>query len=299
MKKAILFLTLCFSVTFIGFAQQSAQQAGSFPPNPVEKPGWKLTFQDEFDRPKLNDALWYPAYRTGRKEHFKRIGIESRWYDNNAHYLIEDGILKLRVDENLPFRPKKEMPCVSCIMTSDHRFGETTETYQLLEKFAQKYGWFEIRCKTVRGVPGVYSAFWLHQTDPTDQEYTPEGVRRKIGDGVIEIDIFEQWSWREKQRTDFNVHFTTDGHHACMLDFDPCEDFHVYALEWKEGELNWYVDNKKVYTYSGQTPQKKMFILVALFHRPDGYGGTKSEPDQLTFPKDFEIDYIRVYQAEH
>ena len=30
---------------------------------PVEKPGWKLTFQDEFDRPQLNDMYWFPAYR--------------------------------------------------------------------------------------------------------------------------------------------------------------------------------------------------------------------------------------------
>jgi len=295
MKKVIVLFTLSIGATLM-FAQQSTQKIGSVPPNPIEKPGWQLTFQEEFDRPKLDDAKWYPAYRTGRMEYMKRIGAETRFLDSNAHYLIEDGILKLRVDENLPFRPQKVMQSVSCIMTSDHRFGETTETFQILEKFSQKYGWFEIRCKTVRG-PGVYSAFWLHQTDPTDQEYTPEGVKRKVGDGVVEIDIFEQWSWLEKQRIDFNVHFTKDGTYACMLDFDPCEDFHIYALEWKEGELNWYIDGKKVYTYSGPTPQKKMFILVALFHRP-GHKGGKFELDQLTYPLDFEVDYIRVYQAK-
>ena len=31
---------------------------------PWEKPGWKLTFHDEFDRPQLNDMYWFP--RTGR-----------------------------------------------------------------------------------------------------------------------------------------------------------------------------------------------------------------------------------------
>jgi hypothetical protein len=28
----------------------------------LEKPGWKLTFHDEFDRPQLNDMYWYSAY---------------------------------------------------------------------------------------------------------------------------------------------------------------------------------------------------------------------------------------------
>ena len=161
------------------------------PVPPLEKPGWKLTFHDEFDRPQLNDMYWFAAYRSGRKEYFKRIGQESRWVDHNAHYVIEDGILKLRIDEKLPFRPDKSTPCVSCIQTSDHRFGATTAEYQILDKFAQKYGWFEIRCKCPRG-EGLLSAFWLHQTDPTKQEYTPEGRRKEVGDGVVEIDIIEQ-----------------------------------------------------------------------------------------------------------
>jgi hypothetical protein len=40
----------------------------------LEKPGWRLTFHDEFDRPQLNDMYWFAAYRSGRKEYFKRIG---------------------------------------------------------------------------------------------------------------------------------------------------------------------------------------------------------------------------------
>ncbi len=74
--------------------------------------------------------------------------------DHNAHVVIEDGILKLRIDEKLPFRPDKSTPCVSCIQTSDHRFGATTAEYQILDKFAQKYGWFEIRANA-RGAKGL------------------------------------------------------------------------------------------------------------------------------------------------
>lgn len=28
----------------------------------IEKPGCKLEFHDEFDRPQLNDMYWYPAF---------------------------------------------------------------------------------------------------------------------------------------------------------------------------------------------------------------------------------------------
>ena len=81
----------------------------------MKSEGWSPPADDEFDRPQLNDIYWYSAYRSGRKEYFKRIGHKSRWVDHNAHYVIEDGILKLRIAEKLPFRHDKSTPCVSCI----------------------------------------------------------------------------------------------------------------------------------------------------------------------------------------
>jgi hypothetical protein len=264
---------------------------------PIEKPGWRLTFQDEFDRPQLNDMYWFPAYRSGRKEYFKRIDKESRWTDHNAHYVIEDGVLKLRIAADLPFRPSKSTPCVSCIQTSDHRFGATTDEVQILDKFAQKYGWFEIRCRLPRG-EGLMSAFWLHQHDPTKQEYTPEGGRLGLDAGVREIDIFEQqgrYIGDTQSKVDLNVHFTENGHARPAVPVDASADFHTWAMEWQEGRIDWYLDGDCIHSYVGPTPQEKMFILVALFQ----YSGWIGEIDpNLNYPRDFEIDHIRVYARD-
>ncbi len=277
-------------------ASGPAAAADDAPAPPLEKPGWKLTFHDEFDRPQLNDMYWFAAYRSGRKEYFKRIGYPSRWVDHNAHYVIQDGLLKLRIDKALPFRPDKSTPCVSCIQTSDHRFGATTKEYQILDKFAQKYGWFEIRCKCPRG-EGLLSAFWLHQHDPTKQEYTPEGRRKKVDEGVVEIDIIEQQGrciGDASSSVDLNVHFTKDAHHRPKLGIDASR-FHVWAMEWQEGRVDWYVDGKVIGAYKGPTPQEKMFILIALFQYSGWIGNI--DPD-MTYPRDFEIDYVRVYARE-
>ena len=267
-------------------------------PNPIEKPGWKLTFHDEFDSPLLNDQYWYAAYRTGRIEYLKRLGTDGLYHNHNALYKIEGGMLKLMIDETVPPRLNKTAPAVSCLMTSDHRFGKDATEFQVLEKFSQKYGWFETRCKSIRG-SGLYTAFWLHQTDPTDQEFTPQGQRKQAGDGVVEIDIFEMLGKETASGNNhFNVHFPIkDGHYQYKMEFDPSEDFHIYAMEWQEGEINWYVDNIKVQTYKGDTPQKKMFVLLALFHgaHPDWVGKV---PDNQTYPVVFEVDYVRVYQKE-
>jgi len=264
---------------------------------PPIKPGWKLTFADDFDRPQLNDMYWYPAYRSGRKEYFRRIGFPSRWVDHNAHFVIEDSILKLRIDDRLPFRPKPAHPCVSCITTSDHRFGPTTESFQIMEKFAQKYGWFEIRARCPRG-SGLLSAFWLHQCDPTKQEYTPEGQRKDLAAGAVEIDIIElqgRYNTPAGNDVNLNVHFTEKGHYLHHNDFDAADGFHVWAMEWEERRIAWYCDDVCMEEYIGPTPPGKMFVLLALFQ----YSGWIGEIDTaMVYPKDFEIDYVRVYQRE-
>ena len=267
-------------------------------PNPLDKPGWKLTFHDEFDSRLLDDQYWYAAYRTGRIEYLKRIGTDGLYHNSNALYKIEDGMLKLMVDETVPPRLKKTDAAVSCLMTSDHRFGKDVTDFQVLEKFAQKYGWFEIRCKSIKGT-GLYTAFWLHQTDPTDQEFTPQGKRKEAGDGVVEIDIFEMLGQEAAEGNNhFNVHFPKEGgHYQYKMGFNPSEDFHIYAMEWQEGEINWYVDNKKVQTYKGDTPQKKMFMLLALFHGVHT-GWIGNIPENQTYPVVFEVDYVRVYEKK-
>jgi beta-glucanase (GH16 family) len=295
MKTMKHFFQLLLATIFCAVISSHVETAEPIPP--LEKPGWKLTFHDEFDRPKLDDHYWFSSYRAGRKIWFKQKGIPSRWADPNAHYVLENGILKLRIDEKFPTRTEKSIRCVSSIQTSDHRYGETENDFQVLDKFAQKYGWFEVRCKIPEG-GGLHSAFWLLQTDPTKQEYTPENRRRKLGEGIVEIDIFEQLGTKTKTGViDFNVHFTNNGGCEYKLGFDPSKDFHVYALEWKEGELNWYVDGQKAKTYLGETPQLKMFILLGLYQGavPDWTGPT--DPN-MHYPRDFEIDYVRVYSKK-
>lgn len=260
-----------------------------------EKPGWELTFHDEFDRPQLNDIYWYPAYRSGRVEYLKRCGLPQRWVDHNAHYVIEDSLLKLRISETLPFRPEKSHQCVSCVTTSDHRIGATPDQYCILEKFSQKYGLFEVRCRIPRG-EGLLSAFWLHQVDPAKQEYTIDGRRKTVGEGVLEIDIFEQqgrYVSDTESKVDLNVHFTEDAHFLHPLPVDVSNDFHVWAMEWEEGCIRWYFDGNVIKIWKGPTPQGKMFILLALFQYSGWIGNV--DPD-LVYPKDFEIDYVRVYR---
>ena len=213
----------------------------------------------------------------------------------NAHYVIENGMLKLRIDERLPARPEKEDGCVSSVQTSDFRFGATVQEYQILDKFVQKYGRFEIRCRMPSG-DGLRSVFKLLQHDPAAQEVTPDG--KKISQGVVEINVIEQFGNKtEQQIIHCNVNMTDKGHFEHKMDFNPSKEFHVYALEWEEGKLRWYIDEKQIAEYTGETPQQKMFILLSLYQN-DGEEGTGNTDPNMTYPRDFEIDYLRVYAKD-
>jgi len=66
-------------------------------------------------------------------------------------------------------------------------------------------------------------------------------------------------------------------------------------MEWEERRIAWYCDDVCMEEYIGPTPPGKMFVLLALFQ----YSGWIGEIDTaMVYPKDFEIDYVRVYQRE-
>ena len=69
-------------------------------------------------------------------------------------------------------------------------------------------------------------------------------------------------------------------------------------MEWEEGQLTWYIDGQKYWRYLGPTPQKEMMILLGMYQlgaNPKFAGWLKPTPDNLPYPLDFEIDYVRVY----
>ncbi len=61
--------------------------------------------------------------------------------------------------------------------------------------------------------------------------------------------------------------------------------------------MDWYLGGQKLHTYIGETPQEKIFVLLGLYQSalPEWIGPT--DPD-LPYPRDFEIDDIRVYELQ-
>ena len=46
--------------------------------DPQEAAAWRLTFDEEFDAPALDETKWYAGYRNGQFEYYKRVGALDR-----------------------------------------------------------------------------------------------------------------------------------------------------------------------------------------------------------------------------
>jgi len=159
-----------------------------------------------------------------------------------------------------------------------------------------KYGRIEARIK-LPGTPGFVPAFWMLPEDNLFGWWPISG----------EIDIMEHPT-NQINKIYGTVHtqaynsFTGSGPRGSNITIPDAEtEFHVYAIEWTEEQIDFYVDEQKYYTFSNDLsgsatwPFNQPFYVILNLAVGGGWVG---EPTNSTiFPAVMEIDYVRVYQT--
>lgn len=151
------------------------------------------------------------------------------WRKNNVTF--EDGKMQLTID-NDPV-PKQGIPYSGAEFRSKDFYG---------------YGRYEVCMKAIKN-DGVVSSFFTY-TGPSDNNPWDE----------IDIEILG----KDTTKVQFNYFTDGKGGHEYMHDlgFDSAEDFHVYAFEWYEDKIVWFVDGEEVYTADKKIPVTKSKIMM-------------------------------------
>ena len=231
----------------------------------ADKPGWTLTFEDTFPGPALDAAKWNAGY-----PHHDVINHELQAYVPTAFAFDGNG---------LGIVAKKEQATYGHGQTMEYTSGAITT----FKKFSQQYGWFEARCRMLKG-KGYWPAFWLLPL----QGWPPE------------IDIFESLG-HEPHSVHCTNHWKNEAGHPAGQGFeykspaDLTEDFHVYAIDWEPGSIVWYVDGKKVAECTKGVAAEPMYILFNLAIGGDWPGGPNAD---TVFPATFAVSYVRVYSKD-
>lgn len=245
---------------------------------PLEKNGWKLVWNEEFDKDGLPDP---------NKWSYDTVGNAWKWGNNEAQYYTA----------NCPQNAYVENGTLKIVALKEEVGGSSYTSARLITKGKGDwlYGRFEIRAKLPTGL-GTWPAIWML---PTDWEY---GGWPASG----EIDIMENVGFdpdtivASAHTKSYNhvMHTERNARTECKTCYT---DFHDYVLEWDESEYRVYLDDKLYFTYKNDGtgadawPFDKRFHLLLNVAIGGNWGGAKGI-DDTKFPHTMEVDYVRVYQ---
>jgi len=110
------------------------------------------------------------------------------------------------------------------------------------------YGRYEVCMKPIKN-DGVVSSFFTY-TGPSDKNPWDE------------IDI--EFTGKDTTKVQFNYFTSGRGNHEYMheLGFDASEDFHIYAFEWYEDKIVWFVDGEEVHSANQLIPVTRGKIMM-------------------------------------
>ena len=260
-----------------------------FPANPIDKPGYRLEWNDEFEGPELDTSKWLPYYLPQWSSRERSAPI----------YTFKNGMLVLQITaDQQPWCPEFDGAVkASSIQTGlfagplGSKLGQLRFSDALIVREAQKnvqlytpqYGYFECRAKCV-DTPGNHVSLYM-----IGYEDTPENC------GEINMfEIFGQDVNAASTTVRYGIHPWKDPSlveefYRDVLDIDATK-FHVYAYEWMPTHVNFYIDNRKIRRID-QSPKYPMQFMLAIYELPGG--DTKA-----AYPREFVVDYVRGYQPE-
>lgn len=222
-------------------------------------PGYRLVFDDEFTKPGIDPKRWATTLAWGNTN-----PGEGQYYTPDA-LAVKNGVLTMTMRQ----QPKGGRQFTSGVITSWGRFSFL-------------YGRAEIRAKLPSG-QGLWSAFWM----------IPH-----VKGGNEEIDVFEVLG-ANPIKTYSVLHYGTMlnrgkvAHSFAGPDFSAA--YHTFAVDWQPNLIVWYVDGVETYRLTDNVPANPMYLVTNL---SVGTPGTWAGPpnSSTTFPAQYQIDYVRVYQ---
>ncbi|GGB80511.1 hypothetical protein GCM10007424_20770 [Flavobacterium suaedae] len=231
----------------------------------------ELVWEENFDGNALNEAIWNYELGDGCPDICGWGNNERQLYTTENH-TVENGMLTITV--------KKD----------GDKYTSTRITTAGKKEF--KYGYIEARAKIPTG-HGIWPAFWMLGSNIKQVGWPMAG----------EIDILE-YVGKEPDMVFTSLH-TQDSHGETIntkkTRFEDIEEgFHTYAINWTKDKIEFFVDDKPVYTFAPKNksvevwPYSQPFYFILNVAVGGNFGGP--EVDDTIFPQEFIIDYIKVYE---
>jgi beta-glucanase (GH16 family) len=280
---------------------------------------WRLVWADEFNGPTIDLTRW-----THEIDCWGGGNEERQCYTNfEQNSRIEDGHLIIQAHLG-----EAEGPALPAMMRANASEDEAAATTTLPFTSARltsrdqgdwRYGRIEVRARLPEG-QGTWPAIWML---PTDEVYGGWALSGEI-DIVETVNLGErcrECRGRRENRMFGTLHFgdswpqNTYQNRETTLPFgeDGEQIFHVFAIEWTEGKIEWFLDGESYGSLNQRNwrtdspladgnpnaPFDQRFHLILNLavggHLAESrtMGGVRVE----AFPQSMEVDWVRVYEC--
>lgn len=278
------FVTVLYSLTKTGFKSKSLKAPRKFIQTGILSGKYELLWQEEFTGAEGANAgsnYWTAQEGDGSAPEFDNPG----WGNEERQYYLND-LAKLNGTGQLVISATKTNAAnYDCYYGDCHWLSSKIVTY---DKVGFLHGRIEVRAKGAKG-EGTWPAVWTLGANINEVRWPNCG----------EIDIMElKGSWPGGLWGTAHGPLSGGagrGGNWSVTNPSTTEDFHIYAIEWFEDRIDWYVDGKLYYTYEDTDNDwvfdSEQYLILNL--AMGGIWGGLIDFD-LT-DSQFTIDYARYY----
>ncbi len=285
MKKILSFMIF----TVVGATTVEAKK----PKCPIAKEGERWEFvtmlSDEFNEDEIDQKKW--------TNQFQSWGPWS-WRDHLV--TVGDGVLSVSTTYEPHQRDGRNLFYTSGILSSHETFT---------------YGYMEARIKGCDLKNGACPAFWVRSVGKFAEPNSVDSV------DYSEIDIVELQQLENMKHIDCNLHTIVmrEGEriwvrpqqrpdlcqNIYMAEWDPREDYHVYAVENRPDSITWFIDGEKiaqqpnVYWHLPMNTAFSMGLRPPLIKYVDGdrIPNVENSKDN-NFTTSMTVDYVRTWRQK-
>lgn len=240
-----------------------------------QKEKWELVWSDEFEYTGPPAAENW-AYETG----YIRNRELQQYTSDPENVRVEDGLCLIRA------------------LLEEGEDSITSASIHTLGKRDFLYGRIEVRAK-IPSALGSWPAIWMLGTNIGEVGWPACG----------EIDIMEHVGYDPKL-IHANIHTGAYNHSIGtnkgnrMELQDPWADFHLYALEWFEDRMDFFLDDSLYFTFENDRTgnsdtwpfDRPQYLLINLAY--GGSWGGNQGVDTRALPLQYEIDFVRYYKKD-
>jgi len=282
-------------------APASSSVAASSSSAPSTASNWEMVWSDEFEGSNIDSTKWsFEKNCTGGGNN------ELQCYTDRADnaYVADGKLLIVAKKESFSGQAKgDDDPTYNAGDTSVTR-DYTSARLRTKNKGDWKFGRMEIRAKLPQG-QGMWPAIWMLPTEwkyggwPLSGEIDiMEAVNSNTGTngGKVYGTLHYGDAWPNNKYEGTNYSLT-----------NVWDEYHTYAIEWEEGEIRWYIDDKHYMTETKKgwytkgssvdnAPFDQKFHMILNVAVGGNWPGN---PDaKTTFPQEMTVDSVKVYSCK-